>query len=62
MYADDTVLFSESITELQKMIAIVYESSYENGLDINSKKTKIVVFRNKECCERERIQRWYLNG
>ena len=44
MYADDTVLFSESITELQKMIATVYESSYGNGLDFNLKKTKIVVF------------------
>ena len=60
MYADDTVLFSESITEWQKMIVSVYESSYENGLDINLQKTKIVVFRNRGVLREN--EKWYLNG
>ena len=38
MYADDTVLFRESVTELQKMINAVYESSFKKVLDINLKK------------------------
>jgi hypothetical protein len=47
MYADDTVLFSESITELQKMINTVNKCSKQHGLYINLLKTKIVVFRNR---------------
>ena len=35
MYADDTVLFSESITKLQKMINTVNKCSKQHGLYIN---------------------------
>ena len=47
MYADDTVLSSESITELQKMINTVNKCLKQHGLYINLLKTKIVVFRNR---------------
>ena len=48
MYADDTVLFSENISELQKMFDIVSWCSNDYNLPINLSKTKVVVFRNRE--------------
>ena len=42
------------------MIVTVYDSSYKNGLDINLRKTKIVVFRNKGVLKEN--EKWYLNG
>ena len=60
MYADDTVLFSENINELQKMIDTVNECSVQNDLHINLSKTKIVVFRNRGVVKED--EKWYLNG
>jgi hypothetical protein len=42
MYADDTVLFSENVDDLQKMINSVNVCSNEYDLYINLLKTKIV--------------------
>jgi hypothetical protein len=47
MYADDTVLFSENVDDLQKMINSVNICSNEYGLYINLLKKKIVIFRNR---------------
>ena len=60
MYADDTVLFSENVHDLQKMIDTVNECSVEKGLHINLSKTKIVVFRSKGIVKQN--EKWYLNG
>ena len=50
MYADDMVLFSESIHELQTMIDAVNLYSNEYDLYISMSKTKIVIFRNRGNC------------
>ena len=60
MYADDTVLFSENVDDLQKMINSVNICSNEYGLYINLLKTKIVIFRNRGHVKAE--QKWFLNG
>ena len=60
MYADDMVLFSESIQELQKMIDVVNLYSNEYDLYINMSKTKIVIFRNRGNCKPD--EKWFLNG
>jgi hypothetical protein len=44
MYADDTVLFSENVYELQNMINVVNVCSNENNLHVNLLKTKVVIF------------------
>ncbi|XP_071123308.1 uncharacterized protein [Mytilus edulis] len=59
MYADDTVLFSETVDGLQKMIDSVDIYSREYDLDINLSKTKIVVFRNRGLVKA--TEKWYLN-
>ena len=60
MYADDTVLFSENVDDLQKMINSVNICSNEYGLYINLSKTKIVIFRNRSHVKAE--EKWFLNG
>ena len=44
-YADDCVLLSESITELKEMLRRLEEYCETNVLIINTKKTKIMIFR-----------------
>jgi exonuclease III len=46
MYADDTVLFSDSVEGLQAMLNSLHTYSTEMGLTVNIDKTKVVVFRN----------------
>ena len=46
MYADDTVLLSETAGGLQKMIDSLHTYSTKWNLCVNTEKTKIVVFRN----------------
>ena len=60
MYADDMVLFSEDINDLQKLINTVNVYSNKYDLYINLTKTKIVVFRNRGKVKNE--EKWYLNG
>ena len=43
-YADDTVLLSEDKDELTKMVKDVKENSGIAGLDMNTSKTKVMVF------------------
>ena len=60
MYAGDTVLLSENVDDLQKMINSVNICSNEYGLYINLLKTKIVIFRNRGHVMAE--EKWFLNG
>jgi hypothetical protein len=46
MYADDTVLFAESASELQNLLNKLEVYSKSWNLSVNATKTKIVVFRN----------------
>ncbi|GFR71049.1 endonuclease-reverse transcriptase [Elysia marginata] len=41
-YADDTVLFAESESELQAILDVVTDASMEMGLDLNAKKTECI--------------------
>ena len=43
-YADDVALLSESATELNLMLQILENYCKENGLIINTEKTKVMVF------------------
>ena len=60
MYADDTVLFSENVQELQNMINVVNVCSNEYNLHVNLLKTKVVIFRNRGNIKSE--EKCYLNG
>ena len=46
MYADDMVLFSESVDGLQNMLDVLYDYTKQWNLEVNIQKTKIVIFRN----------------
>jgi hypothetical protein len=60
LYADDTVLFSETVDGLQKMLHTLYTYSIKWNIDINIDKTKIVVFRNSG--KLSRTEKWIYNG
>ena len=47
-YADDTVLISENEKDLQQLLNIVESKSKEKGLELNSKKTEVIVISRKE--------------
>ena len=47
-YADDTVLISENEKDLQQLLNIVESKSKEKGLELNSKKTEVMVISCKE--------------
>ena len=45
---DDTVLISENEKDLQQLLTIVASKSKEKGLELNSKKTEVMVISRKE--------------
>ncbi|GFR74690.1 endonuclease-reverse transcriptase [Elysia marginata] len=47
-YADDIVLIAENTKDLQRLLDIVREESQKRGLELNSKKTEIMVVSRKE--------------
>ena len=47
-YADDTVLISENEKDLQQLLNILESKSKEKGLELNSKKTEVMVISRKE--------------
>ena len=47
-YADDTVLISENGKDLQQLLNIVESKSKKKGLELNSKKTEVMVISRKE--------------
>lgn len=60
LFADDLVLFSQSIIGLQKMINCLSEFCDRFSMKINLDKTKIMVFRNGG--RHSRKEKWYLDG
>ncbi|GFN90606.1 endonuclease-reverse transcriptase [Plakobranchus ocellatus] len=46
-YADDTVVIAENKEDLQKLLNIVEEESRKKGLELNSKKTEVMVISRK---------------
>ena len=47
-YADDTVLISENENDLQQLLNIIESKSKEKGLELNSKKTEVMLISRKE--------------
>ncbi|GFO06013.1 endonuclease-reverse transcriptase [Plakobranchus ocellatus] len=47
-YADDTVLLAENKEDLQKLLNIVEEENRKKGLELNSKKTEVMVISRKQ--------------
>ena len=60
MYADDMVPFSESPEGLQHMLNTLSEYSAAWNLNVNTSKTKIVVFRNRGKLQRKDV--WLYNN
>ena len=60
MYADDMVIFSESIEGLQAILDTLYNYTEKWKLSVNINKTKIVVFRNAGILRDD--EKWYYNG
>ena len=46
-YADDTVLLAENEADLQNLLNVIREKSTEYGLNMNVKKTKVMVISKK---------------
>jgi hypothetical protein len=59
MYADDMVIFSESVEGLQAMLDALYNYTEKWKLSVNINKTKIV-FRNGGILSDD--EKWYYNG
>ena len=47
-YADDTVIFADTLERLQQIMNIVTESSRRRGLYINVNKTKLMILSNNK--------------
>ena len=60
MYADDMVIFAESVEELQAMLNTLYSYTTKWNLTVNVEKTKIVIFRNGGKIRSD--EKWFLNG
>ena len=56
MYADDTVIFSENVEDLQNLINSVNVIANDHGLYVNLNETQIVVFRSRGNVKPE--ERW----
>ena len=60
MYADDLVLFSESVEGLQSQLDYLCNYSREWGLEVNIRKTKVMVFRKGGRVRN--FEQWVYNG
>ena len=58
LFADDLAIFSLSQEELQNKINILEEYCYKWGLELNMKKTKIIIF-NKQGANIKRFKFYY---
>jgi hypothetical protein len=56
MYADDTVIFSENVEDLQNLINSVNVIANDHDLYVNLNETQIVVFRSRGNVKPE--ERW----
>ena len=60
MYADDMVLFPETVAGLQNMLDVLYDYTKQWNLEVNIQKTKIVIFRNGGQIKRN--ENWLYDG
>ena len=60
MYADDTVLFSESVSALQSMLDTLFLYTPKWNLTVNISKSKIMVFRKGGKVKPEPYQEFFL--
>ena len=60
MYADDLVLFSETVNGLQQMLGCLFEYSQKWGMEVNVEKPKVMVFRN--CGKISNADKLYYDG
>ena len=60
MYADDVVLFSDTIGGLQKQINTLQLFCEQSGMKVNLDKTKVLVFKNGGYLSK--YERWYYEG
>ena len=47
LYADDTVIFSNTAADLQKSLDILYHYCSDWKLEVNNEKTKVIIFRKR---------------
>ena len=59
LFADDMILFTKTPTELQTLLNKLQKYSTEWGLRVNTKKTKICIFKNRRS---QQNQIWYYDG
>ena len=60
LFADDIVLFADSVHGLQKRINILEKFSQSHHLTVNLEKTKVVVFKNGP--KPSKFEKWYFNA
>ena len=60
MYADDTIIFSETVDGLQTMLNSLFNYCSKWNLTVNINKTKVVVFRNGGKLRND--EKWTYNG
>ena len=60
MYADDMAIVGESPEDLQKSLDLLYEYCTKWGIEVNTEKTKIIVF--KKGGRLRRSEQWSYNG
>lgn len=54
-YADDTIMFADTIEGLQKLMNKITEVSSSYGLDINANKTKVIIITKEQISSNARI-------
>ena len=59
LFADDMILFTKTLTELQTLREKLQKYSTEWGLRVNTNKTKICIFENRRS---QQNQLWYYDG
>ncbi|KAL4219933.1 hypothetical protein ACF0H5_020345 [Mactra antiquata] len=60
LFADDMVLFANSIPDLQNSLDLLHTYCLTWGLEVNTEKTKVIVFRNRGPLKQD--EKWYYNG
>ena len=60
LYADDTVIISESAEGLQKQLNDLYDYCNEWKLKVNTLNTRFVIFRNRG--KVQATDKWYYDG
>lgn len=59
MYADDTMLLANSVIDLEKLLKFLECYCDSNGLEFNTTKTKIMIFRRAGKLKTNEIERFF---